>query len=294
MEEDIITAPSEPTAPRPGGSGRTVLLAALLSFLLGAALTGWLAWSGRVPLLTQRSAIPATMPRAAPSPTAPPATPEGLAVTQSSLEQRLGALEQRLDRIDLQAAAAAGNATRAEGMLIAFAARRALERGSPLGPLEDQLKLRFADAQPNAVQAIVDASAQPVTLDQLIAGLAQLGPEIAQAHKAPLGWVRIRDEISELFVVRHDSTSSVTPASRLDHARAALYSGRVEDAVGEVERLPNARAAQDWLTSARRYVAAQRALDLIETTALLDSRRLGDDQGHKVDQPSPLETPPAP
>ena len=46
--------------------------------------------------------------------------------------------EQRLSRIDLQATAASGNAARAEGLLIAFAARRMIDKGEPLGFLEER------------------------------------------------------------------------------------------------------------------------------------------------------------
>ena len=46
--------------------------------------------------------------------------------------------------------AASGNAARAEGLLIAFSARRTLERGNDLGYLGDQLRLRFGDAEANA------------------------------------------------------------------------------------------------------------------------------------------------
>ena len=61
------------------------------------------------------------------------------------------ALEQRLARIDLQANAEEANTSHAEALLVAFAARRATERGAPLGYLEDQLKLRFGDALPVTV-----------------------------------------------------------------------------------------------------------------------------------------------
>ena len=51
---------------------------------------------------------------------------------QGGIDQRLAAAEQRLARLDLQAQAAAGNAARAEGLLIAFATRRRLFR--PIKP----------------------------------------------------------------------------------------------------------------------------------------------------------------
>jgi hypothetical protein len=39
-----------------------------------------------------------------------------------------------------------------------------------------------------------------------------------------------------------------------------------------VLRLPGREEARDWIGAARRYVSARRALDTIETAALLESR----------------------
>ena len=70
-----------------------------------------------------------------------------------------------------------------------------------------------------------------------------------------------------------------------------LAAGKIGEAINEVERLPGASAANDWMASARRYDGVQRALDLIETTALLDTSRLKDSAGAKVEQPSPFSGP---
>ena len=64
-------------------------------------------------------------------------------------------------------------------------------------------------------------------------------------------------------------------------------SGQVDAAITEVERLPGANVAADWLTSARRYDASQKALDLIETSALLEPAKLKDAAGLAVQQPGP-------
>src|SRR3546814_10207214 len=61
----------------------------------------------------------------------------------NALAARVAELEQRLSRITLQAESASGNASRAEGLLVAFAVRRALDRGLSLGYLDAQLRLRF-------------------------------------------------------------------------------------------------------------------------------------------------------
>ena len=51
--------------------------------------------------------------------------------------------------------------------------------------------------------------------------------------------------------------------------------------------MPGANDANAWITEARRYAKARDALDLIETTALLDTRNLKDGAGKAVEQVSP-------
>lgn len=208
---------------------------------------------------------------------------------QGGLDARVAAMEQRLTRLDLQSQAAAGNAARAEGLLIAFASRRALERGAPLGYLADQLRLRFGDARPNAVQTVIDASQNPVTLDQLLARLDGLADRLTQspADEGVLEWVG--REVSQMFIIRREDTPSPVAERRLERARLFLQSGRTEAAVAEIRNLPNAIEALDWIADAERFAAAQRALELIETTAVLEPRELRNGSGERVEQLSPAQ-----
>ncbi|MEL1250900.1 hypothetical protein [Aurantiacibacter gilvus] len=203
------------------------------------------------------------------------------------LDSRVAAMEQRLTRLDIQAQSAAGNAARAEGLLIAFAARRAIERGAPLGYLADQLRLRFGEARPNAVQTVIDAAQNPVTLDRLIARLDGLAPSLTDAppNEGLMTW--LGREISEIFVVRREDTPSPVAERRLERARLFLESGRVEAAVSEVRNLPNAGEAEEWIADAERFAAAERALETLETAAVLDPRELRDGGGERVEQRSP-------
>jgi len=210
-----------------------------------------------------------------------------VAEQQGGLDQRVAAMEQRLSRLDLQAQAAAGNAARAEGLLIAFAARRAIERGAPLGYLSDQLRLRFADALPNAVKAVNALSDDPITLDQLLARLDGLAPSLGDTPSDEGLLPRIGREISQLFVIRTEDTPSPRSESRLRRARQFLESGRVEAAIAEIRNMPNAREAAAWIEDAQRYARAQRGLELLETTAILEPRQLRDGTGNRVEQPSP-------
>jgi len=210
---------------------------------------------------------------------------------QDSLDRRIAQMEQRLARIDLQADAAAGNATRAEGLLIAFAARRAVERGDELGYLAGQLRTRFGTAEPDAVRTVLAAERDPVTLDQLLARLDGLGPRLG--HAAPeedaMAWAS--RELSELFVVRREDTPSPAPERRLERARQFLASGRADVAVQEVRNLPNAAGAAAWIADANRYAATQRALAQLEAAAILEPRDLRNGSGESVQQALPSPTP---
>ena len=267
-------------------SRRYVTIALIGAAALGGAVALWAAerWGG-IDFGARLAAAPsAAAPPAQPS-VAPGAAP--IDPAQAALGVRIAELEQRMTRLRLQADAASGNAARAEGLLIAAAARRAVERGAALGYLADQLKLRFGDAQPNAVQTLLEVSAAPVTLDTLEQGLTALEPALVAAPRDGDPVARIGAELSQLFVIRRVSAPSPAPERRLERARLFLDTGRVDSAIGEVERTPGHAAARDWLTLARRYVRAQRALDLIETAAILGPRELDEASGLPAVAPAP-------
>jgi hypothetical protein len=216
---------------------------------------------------------------------------ERVAEQQGGLDQRLAAAEQRLARLDLQAQAAAGNAARAESLLIAFATRRAVERGAELGYLADQLRLRFGDQWPNAVSTIIDFSRNPVRLDALVARLEGLEPQLRASGDGP-SWGAFKREMSQLFVFRRESTPSPQPQRRLERARWALEQGRYQNAIDEVKGMPGADKAEAWIKDADRYRKAMEALEVIETAAVLDQRGLRDGAGNPVRElSSPLIRP---
>lgn len=312
MQDDTPTIPEaiaspvqhvEPVAPVPARrrkSFRTVFLALLLAFLAGAGGVAYLAWHGDLarylPARSGSGQASATggAQRAA-SGQASAANPVTGSPTNAvvSMEGRLAMLEDRFSRLDFQATAASGNAARAEALLIAFSARRLIERGAPLGFVADQLTLRFGDAQPEAVETITTFARNPVTIDQLTARLEALAPDLTDTSQSTNLWSRTRQELANLFTVHSDSPTLLTPAARIDRARLMLTARRIDNAIDEVERMPGADAAQKWITDAHRFEDAERALDLIETTAMLEPRRLKDGSGQDVNQPSPLSTPEA-
>ncbi|WP_233997167.1 hypothetical protein [Porphyrobacter sp. HT-58-2] len=292
-------------------SGRAMLLAALAAFIAGGVLVGWVMWynlqPGRMAAPDvetvagaeggggERALEPAATPSAGltASPTPRAATEqavERVAEQQGGLDQRLAAAEQRLTQLDLQAQAAAGNAARAESLLIAFATRRAVERGAELGYLSDQLRLRFGDQWPNAVSTIIEFSRDPIRLDSLVARLEGLGPQLRETSEGP-SWDVFQRELSQLFVFRRESTPSPQPQRRLERARWALEQGRYRAAIDEVKGMPGAAKAEAWIKDAERYRKAMEALEVIETAAVLDQRGLRDGAGNPVRQLSPLVRP---
>lgn len=294
---------------RKGPSLRPILGAAAASFLIGASLVGYYFWTAEeeeppaalaapeqvadtdLPDADAESPTPEPSPSAAASEAAEATevaveaaeAVERVAEQQGGLDQRLAAAEQRLARLDLQAEAAAGNAARAEGLLIAFATRRAVERGAELGYLADQLRLRFGDNWPNAVRTIIGFSRDPVRLDQLIARLDGLGPELSEPEGID-SWEDFRRELSDLFIIRRESTPSPQPERRLERARMALEQGRLDTAIGEVRNLPGAELAENWLVDAQRYRDVMEALEVIETAAVLGQSGLRDAAGNPVAQ----------
>lgn len=299
------------TAPRRQASLRPIFGVALGAFLLGA-LGIWLLLRpdgfsmGEIFRVQGTAEIEQPGP-SEPAPDAPANEPaptaqerEGtervdrVVEQQGGLDERIAAMEQRLTRLDLQAQAAAGNAARAEGLLIVFATRRAIERGAPLGYLADQLRLRFGDARPNAVETVINATRDPVTLDQLLARLDGLAPRLQDSptDEGPIEW--LGREIRGLFVVRREDAPSPAAERRLERARLFLESGRARAAASEVGNLPNAARAADWIADAERYANVQRALELLELTAILEPRELRDGDGSRVEQPAPAAAAAAP
>lgn len=293
MPDEFFDRPTPSFAPRRRGPSLRLLGGlVLLAFLGGAALVSWLVWGDRVKITKDlrfdlkpaASASFAALP--SPSP-APGASPAASPAPVDQFDQRIAALEQRLTRLDLQAAAAEGNTARAEALLVAFASRRAIDRGVPLGFLADQLKLRFGDAQPNAVATVIESAAQPVTLDQLSAQLDALEPVLTKVPANEDGWTQLKREVAGLFVIRRGDSPSARPENRLDRARLLLRTGQFDAAIKEVQAMPGAAGAQAWVAAAQRHAMAQRALDLIETTALLEPAKLKDGSGVPVQQASP-------
>jgi hypothetical protein len=211
-------------------------------------------------------------------PTAGPLTPKPVVLTSAPAQQpapapptsaQIAQLQARLARVENATQRAEGFAGRADALVIAFAARRAIDRGVALGYLEPLLSDRFGAQHEQAVATIVTVSREPVRLNDLIAQYETLGPVLRRGGPQESWWDGLKRELGTLIEVHPAQRPAVNADSRYRRARLRLETGDVDQALAETMRLPGAGNAPDWVSKARRYIAAHRALDEIESAALL-------------------------
>jgi hypothetical protein len=154
-------------------------------------------------------------------------------------------------------------------LLIAFAARRAIDRGVALGYLEPLLIQRFGAQHQAAVATVVTSARDPVRLDSLVTEYESLGPSLRGGTPEESWWDSVRREFGTIVSVHRADMPSPQPQARYDRALARAKAGEIDAALAETMRLPGAANARDWIARARRYIAAHRALDEIESAALL-------------------------
>lgn len=264
-------------AGRDGLGWEARLLIAFLLIVIGAAAATWALarWDSAARTLGVVPAEPAAQTQPIEPAAPPPAPPQADGGQQTSLDpaiaQQIAELQARVQRVESESEEAQGSVGRADALLIAFSARRAIERGVRLGYLEPLLVDRFAARHPQAVAMIVTTSRSPVRLTELIARYQDLEPEVTGPPPDEDLWTGIKRGFSSLVSVRRSDRPSSQPQARYDRALSHLMSGEVDAALAETMRLPGAPRANDWIRDARRYVAAHRALDEIESAALIGS-----------------------
>ena len=246
------------------------LLVALALILVGAAATVWglahyqpaARFLGIAPAAPQAVVQAASRPQTAASSTLTD-------VPGRATDARIAALENRISHVENATERAEGFAGRADALVVAFAAHRAIDRGVALGYLENLLAARFGAQHPAAVATVVTASHQPVRLNDLISEYEAIGPDLKRGGPQDSWWTNFKREMGSLVEVHRSSRPALNAEARYDRALQRLSSGDVDQALAETMRLPGAARAADWTSKARRYVAAHRALDEIESAALL-------------------------
>ena len=184
-------------------------------------------------------------------------------------EQKIADLQNRIAAVENATARAEGSAGRADALVVAFAARRAIDRGVALGYLENLLVDRFGVQHRAAVATIITASHQPVRLDDLVSEYDSLGADLRRGGPQDSWWTNLQREFGDLVEIHSAERPAANPDARFERARQELAGGDVDKALAETMRLPGAPRAGDWVTKARSYIAAHRALDEIESAALL-------------------------
>ena len=245
---------------------------AIVLLLVGAGVTVWglSRWEAGARFL---GVAPTSPPVMALQPATKTSLPVAAAEPDAAASDRVAALEARLRNVESKTQQTAGSVGRADALLVAFASRRAVDRGVQLGYLETLLAERFGGQNPVAVATIITSSRTPVTLDELTNDYGALEGALRRGAPDEGLWQGFKRELGSIVAVRRADTPSPKPEARYDRALARLEQGQVDVALAETMRLPGAARAGPWIAKARRYVAAHRALDEVESAALLTGGR---------------------
>src|SRR5947209_12368283 len=196
------------------------LLIALVLILAGAAAATW-ALAHYPPAARFLGIVPAASPiaakpLAATTATAPPGT--SAAQPQTPTNARIAQLESRLARVENATQRAEGSAGRADALVVAFAARRAIDRGVALGYLENLLVDRFGAQHQSAVATIITAARQPVRLNDLITQYETLGPALRRGGPQDSWWTSFRRGLGSLVEIRRADRPAMDPDARYQRA----------------------------------------------------------------------------
>ena len=255
------------TSYRKGSNWGTRLLIGLVLILVGASAAVW-ALAHYQPAAHFLGVVDPAPAPTMPKPVALTAT-TGPQTAPPPTNAQIAELQARLARVENSTVRAEGFAGRADALVVAFAARRAIDRGVALGYLEPLLTDRFGAQHQQAVATVITASRQPVRLNDLISQYETLGPALRRSGPQDSWWTSFQRELGTLIEVHPAQRPAVNTEARYARARLRLASGDVDQALAETMRLPGAANAQDWVGKARRYILAHRALDEIESAALL-------------------------
>jgi hypothetical protein len=260
------------TLPENGITWRTYLIAIALILAIGMGLGSWAVltygkqWFGTGDSVTRPSEAQAAQ-------SAPQLRKDGSVIVPSAQPALPLEFAPRAQGVQSQLDVANSQAARAEALLVSVAARRALDRGLSLGYIEPLLISRFGGSQPKAVETIIAVSQKPITIEALRNRLEALEPQLLGGGSDTSGfWGKLRRELGQLVVLRKADSKQTLPSEHMARALRLMDAGRMDAAILEVEELAGKKIAPRWLDDARRYNEARRALDVIETAALVEQR----------------------
>ena len=210
------------SAPPRGNTLTVALVAGLIAFLAGlavmAAVFRFGGWWDASPAPVSDAARPALSAE----PAVPATDVATLAAREQALAARLDVLDNRIQTSDADARTAASYAGRAEAMMLVFGARRAIERGQPLGPIAGELRTRFGEIDGRAVATVIRGANEPVTLEDLRLAFDQIAPRLSTGVPGESWWDGLRREAATLVIVRKENAASPHPRRH----RSPGWSGR--------------------------------------------------------------------
>jgi hypothetical protein len=108
-----------------------------------------------------------------------------------------------------------------------------------------------------------------VRLAELTTDYETLGPTLRSGGAGEGIWDGFRRSLGSLVEIHRADRPPVNAEARFNRALQRLSTGDVDRALAETMRMPGAAGASAWVDKARRYIAVHRALDEIESGALL-------------------------
>lgn len=182
----------------------------------------------------------------------------------ANLVARLDALAAEVARTN---SAVVETDARTRDLFILSVARRMLEAGRPLTPIEPAIVDRFGTRDAAAVEALGAWSRAPQTRRTLQSRLEAVG-ELPSAADTGGWWERLKARISSLVTVRGERVETADGAALLAQARAAMAAGDLELAVSALSDGDWPPAVRQWVADARILLAAEESLGRLETAAL--------------------------
>jgi hypothetical protein len=202
----------------------------------------------------------------------------GLGVRLQAVESRAIAAETNdanlMARVESLAAelartrnAVAQTDSRTRDLFLLSVARRMVEAGRPLTPIADEIDSRFRADDGAAVEALSAWSSAPQTRRTLQSRLETVAQTPA-VEEAASWWDRFKMRLSGLVTVRGETPKTPDSEALMAQARDAMAAGDLELAVSALGAGDRPPAVAQWVEDARILLAAEQALDRLETDAL--------------------------
>src|SRR5437764_8744260 len=221
------------------------MLIALLFIIVGAGAAIW--GLAHYPPAARVLGVTPPAPQPVVPLSKPVAAPQTSAAAPAPAESaRIAALGQRRSAVENATQRAEGFAGRADALVVAFAARRAIDRGVALGYLENLLVDRFGAQHQAVVATVITASHQPVRLEDLTSEYEALGPELRRGGPEDSLWTNFKRELGSLVELHRADRPAMNAEAGYGRALQRLSSGDVDQALAETMRMPGAARASDW------------------------------------------------